>query len=65
MVLRKIISYFNSLFNSDYICSFGPVTGFTIGANKVAMINEWKLAKSLFSKEEFSGRLMYRQLLKL
>ena len=44
-------------FVSDYVTSFGPVTGFVIGQYYVTMINDWKLAKSLFSKEEFSGRL--------
>ena len=53
---RELIQFF--FFFSEYICSFGPVTGFSVGQNKVVMINDWSLAKKLFSKEEFSGRLM-------
>ena len=44
-------------FVSDYVASFGPVTGLIQGSYYIAMINDWKLAKSLFSKEEFSSRL--------
>ena len=44
-------------FVSDYVSSFGPVTGLKVGQYYMAMINDWKLAKSLFAKEEFSGRL--------
>ena len=44
-------------FVSDYVASFGPVTGIQAGSYPGVMINDWKLAKSLFSKEEFSGRL--------
>ena len=40
-----------------YVASFGPVTGLKTGSYHVAMINDWTLAKQLFSKEEFSGRL--------
>ena len=40
-----------------YVASFGPVTGLKTGSYHVAMINDWALAKQLFSKEEFSGRL--------
>lgn len=46
-------------FVSDYIGSFGPVTGLIQGSYYIAMINDWKLAKYLFSKEEFSSRLRY------
>jgi len=44
-------------FVSDYIASFGKVTGLVAGSNYIVMINDWKLAKSLFAKEEFSGRM--------
>jgi len=44
-------------FVSEYIASFGKVTGLVAGSNYIVMINDWKLAKSLFAKEEFSGRL--------
>ena len=44
-------------FVSDYVASFGPVTGAYAGSYPSVMINDWKLAKSLFSKEEFAGRL--------
>ena len=38
------------------VASYGPVTGLYAGAYPLVMINDWKLAKSLFSREEFSGR---------
>ena len=38
------------------IASYGPITGFFVGAYPLVMINDWKLAKSLFAREEFSGR---------
>lgn len=44
-------------FVSEYLSSFGPVTGLRVGQYYVTMINDWKLAKSLFGKEEFSGQL--------
>ena len=40
-----------------YVASFGPVTGLKTGSYHVAMINDWALAKQLFAREEFSGRL--------
>ena len=33
------------------------LTGYVVGDYYVAMINDWRLAKTLFSREEFSGRL--------
>ena len=44
-------------FVSDHVTSYGPVTGLRAGSYYVAMINDWRLAKTLFTKEEFSGRL--------
>ena len=44
-------------FVSDHVTSYGPVTGLKAGSYYVAMINDWRLAKTLFTKEEFSGRL--------
>jgi len=42
--------------NSD-VASYGPVTGLFAGMYPMIMVNDWKLAKSLFAMEEFSGRL--------
>jgi len=42
---------------SDKIASYGPVTGMYLGSYPFIMINDWKLAKSLFLREEFSGRI--------
>ena len=42
--------------NSD-VSSYGPVTGLFAGMYPMVMVNDWKLAKSLFAREEFSGRL--------
>merc|ERR1712215_230632 len=39
------------------IVSYGPVTGLFAGSYPFIMINDWKLARNLFNKEEFSGRL--------
>ena len=44
-------------FVSDYVSSFGPVTGLVTGSYYLAMINDWRLARTLLTKEEFSGRL--------
>ena len=44
-------------FVSEYVASYGPVTGLRVGSYNAAMINDWRLAKALFTKEEFSGRL--------
>jgi len=44
-------------FVSDKIASYGPVTGLYAGSYPFIMINDWKLAKSLFLTEEFSGRV--------
>ena len=44
--------------NSD-VASYGPVTGLFAGMYPMVMVNDWKLAKSLFATEEFSGRLRY------
>ena len=41
------------------IASYGPITGFFVGAYPTVVINDWKLAKSLFAREDFSGRLRY------
>ena len=38
------------------VTSYGPVTGLFAGNYPLVMINDWKLAKALFAKEEFSGR---------
>jgi hypothetical protein len=38
-------------------CSYGPVTGLYIGSYPVIVLNDWPLAKALFAKEEFSGRM--------
>ena len=45
--------------SSDYISSFGSVTGVYVGNIKAVIINDWTLAKTLFAREEFSGRLRY------
>ena len=45
-------------FVSEYVSSFGPVTGLMVGSYHAAMINDWRLARQLFSKEEFSGRIV-------
>merc|ERR1719347_298644 len=42
---------------SDTVTSYGDVTGLHLGNYPFIMINDWKLAKSLFLKEEFSGRI--------
>ena len=42
---------------SPKIVSYGPVTGMYLGTYPSIMINDWKLAKSLFMREEFSGRM--------
>ena len=39
------------------VCSFGPVTGLYAGSYPTIVLNDWPLAKSLFAKEEFCGRL--------
>ena len=44
-------------FVSDYVSSYGPVTGLVTGDYYLVMINDWRLARTLFAKEEFSGRL--------
>ena len=44
-------------FVSDYVSSYGPVTGLVTGDYYLAMINDWRLARTLLAKEEFSGRL--------
>ena len=38
------------------VASYGPVTGLFAGSYSLIMINQWKLAKTLFTQEEFSGR---------
>ena len=42
---------------SPRIASYGPVTGMFLGSYPFIMINDWKLAKSLFLREEFAGRI--------
>ena len=42
---------------SPDVASYGPVTGLYSGSYPFIMINDWKLAKSLFLREEFAGRL--------
>ena len=42
------------------VASYGPVTGLFAGSYPLVMINDWKLAKTLFAREEFSGRPWYR-----
>ena len=44
-------------FVSEHVAAYGPVTGLRVGSYNVAMINDWRLAKTLFTKEEFSGRV--------
>ena len=44
-------------FVNDYVSSYGPVTGLVTGDYYLVMINDWRLARTLFAKEEFSGRL--------
>merc|ERR1719222_1803560 len=39
------------------VCSFGPITGLYAGSYPTIVLNDWPLAKSLFAKEEFCGRL--------
>ena len=38
------------------VAAYGPVTGLFAGAYPMLMVNDWKLAKSLFNQEEFCGR---------
>ena len=38
------------------VAAYGPVTGLFAAAYPMVMINDWKLAKTLFAQEEFSGR---------
>ena len=42
---------------SPRVASYGPVTGMYVGSYPFIMINDWKLAKSLFLREEFAGRI--------
>ena len=46
-------------FVSDKVASYGPVTGIFLGSYPTIIINDWKLARSLFLKEEFSGRIRW------
>ena len=41
---------------SEKVVSYGPVTGLYIASDPMIVINDWKLAKTLFRKDEFSGR---------
>ena len=41
----------------EQVQSYGPVTGLYTGNYPFIVLNDWKLAKSLFAKEEFSGRI--------
>ena len=45
---------------SEKITSYGPVTGLYSGTYPLIVINDWKMAKSLFAREEFSGRIRYK-----
>ena len=38
------------------VAKYGPVTGLFCGSYPTVVINDWKLAKALFAREEFSGR---------
>jgi hypothetical protein len=38
------------------VAAYGPVTGLFAASYPMVMINDWKLAKTLFAQEEFSGR---------
>ena len=46
---------------SEKITSYGPVTGLFSGSYPLIVINDWKMAKSLFAREEFSGRIRYKR----
>ena len=41
------------------VCSYGPITGLYVGSYPVVILNDWPLAKALFAKEEFAGRIKY------
>ena len=38
------------------VAAYGPVTGLFGAAYPLVVINDWKLAKTLFNQEEFCGR---------
>ena len=44
---------------STQVCSYGPITGMYMGSYPLVVVNDWPLAKSLFAKEEFSGRIKW------
>ena len=44
-------------FVNEYITSYGAVTGIYTGSYPTIVINDWKLAKSLFQREDFAGRI--------
>ena len=48
---RGVEKYFG-----EKVVSYGPVTGLYVASDPFVVINDWKLAKILFRKEEFSGR---------
>ena len=41
------------------VCSYGPITGMYMGSYPLVVVNDWPLAKTLFAKEEFSGRIKW------
>ena len=41
------------------VASYGLVTGLCAGSYPLIVIYDWKLAKTLFSREKFSGRTWY------
>ena len=43
-------------FVGNAVAAYGPVTGLFAFSYPMVMINDWKLAKTLFAREEFSGR---------
>ena len=43
-------------FVGNSVAAYGPVTGLFAFSYPMVMINDWKLAKTLFAREEFSGR---------
>lgn len=44
-------------FVNENMKSYGAVTGFYTGSYPTIVINDWELAKSLFQREDFAGRI--------
>ena len=45
---------------SEKVTSYGTVTGLFSGSYPLIVINDWRMVKSLFAREEFSGRIRYK-----